>query len=162
MNCIAKESDSFVYLCEKRKLCDDLYLAASVSNVKNNKCIVSVLNTSEKHTRFELKPLRLKALYKEFNRVPEVQKSILTVNSRDNHARFERIKEKLNVNDLNFEESKSLLDIVHQYSDIFHIEGDALSSTNAVTHKIPLIENISPINFKQYRLPESQRAEINK
>jgi len=47
------------------------------------------------------------------------------------------------------------------YQDVFYLPGDRLSSTNAVKHTITLEPGVAPINTRPYRLPESQKEEVD-
>jgi hypothetical protein len=48
------------------------------------------------------------------------------------------------------------------YHDIFYLSGEKLSSTNAARHSIALVPGTAPINTRPFRLPEAQKAEIEK
>lgn len=76
--------------------------------------------------------------------------------------REKKITEKINTNYMNNEEFDALKQIIHNYEDLFYLEGDVLSHTNAITHEINLVPGSKPIHVKQYRLPLSQREEINR
>jgi len=63
---------------------------------------------------------------------------------------------------LNSEEKTSLGEICFDYQDVFFLQGDHLSCTSAVKHNIHLEPGTVPINTRPYRLPESQRKEIDR
>jgi hypothetical protein len=63
---------------------------------------------------------------------------------------------------LNSEEKTSLGEICFDYQDVSFLQGDRLSSTSAVKHNIHLELGTTPINKRPYRLPESQRKEIDR
>jgi hypothetical protein len=63
---------------------------------------------------------------------------------------------------LNPEEKESLRKICFDYQDVFFLTGDRLSCTNAVKHSINLEPGTAPINTRPYRLPESQKQEIDR
>lgn len=56
----------------------------------------------------------------------------------------------------------SIFKLCEQYSEIFHLEGDTLTFTNAAEHVIKIKENQTPIYRTPYRLPHSQQEEISK
>lgn len=62
---------------------------------------------------------------------------------------------------MNTEEKESILEICKTFNDIFHLDGDKLTCTDAIKHSIPL-KSSKPIFVKPYRLPEQQKNEINK
>ena len=63
---------------------------------------------------------------------------------------------------LNSEEMTSLEEICFDYQDVFFLPGDRLSCTSAVKHTIHLEPGTVPINTRPYRLPESERKEIDR
>lgn len=70
------------------------------------------------------------------------------------------LKKLINLTHCNEEERSKILDICFEYNEVFHIKGDKLSSTNATTHRIPLVEGTVPINTKPYRLPYHQKENL--
>jgi hypothetical protein len=48
------------------------------------------------------------------------------------------------------------------YQDIFYLPGDQLSSTNATKHSIQVEPGTEPINTRPYRLPETQKREVDR
>jgi hypothetical protein len=48
------------------------------------------------------------------------------------------------------------------YQDIFCLPGDRLSSTGAAKHSISVEPGTEPINTRPYRLPETQKQEVDK
>jgi hypothetical protein len=48
------------------------------------------------------------------------------------------------------------------YQDVFFLPGDKLSYTNAASHTIQLELGVAPINTRPYRLPESQKEEVDR
>ena len=69
---------------------------------------------------------------------------------------------KLRDEDLNEEEKKLLREVCFEYQDVFYLPGDKLSCTNTARHSIQLEPGVTPINTRPYRLPESQKEEIDR
>jgi hypothetical protein len=63
---------------------------------------------------------------------------------------------------LNAEERKLLVQTCIDYQDIFYLAGDKLSSTGATKHSINVEPGTGPINTRPYRLPETQKTEVEK
>jgi hypothetical protein len=63
---------------------------------------------------------------------------------------------------LNSEEKTSLGEICFDYQDAFFLPENRLSCTSAMKHKIHLEPGTGPINTNPYRLPESQKKEIDR
>jgi hypothetical protein len=57
---------------------------------------------------------------------------------------------------MNNEEKQSIFELYEQYFEIFHLEGDKLTFTNATKNEIKLKDNQPPIYKRPYRLPHSQ------
>lgn len=66
----------------------------------------------------------------------------------------------LNFDHLNSEETSSIQNICAKFSDVFHLPNDKLSTTNLYEQSIQLKPGADPVYTKQYRLPFSQREEI--
>jgi hypothetical protein len=52
--------------------------------------------------------------------------------------------------------------ICFDYQDVFYLPGDKLSCTNAVRHSINLVPRTIPINTRPYRLPETQKQDVDR
>lgn len=63
---------------------------------------------------------------------------------------------------MNAIEKDSIFKICEQYAKIFFLDGDKLTHTNAIEHKIRLKPGTQPIYKRPYRLPYSQQSEINR
>ena len=48
------------------------------------------------------------------------------------------------------------------YQDTFYLPGDRLSATNAARHTIQLEPGIAPLNTRPYRIPESQKEDVDR
>jgi hypothetical protein len=77
-------------------------------------------------------------------------------------SRDEEVLEQLRTEHLNPEERESISKICSEYTDVFYLPGDQLSSTNAVKHTICLVPGTSAINTRPYRLLEAQKEEVDR
>ena len=169
-------------ISEKREIQSGIFLAESLTNVRNNSCITSVINTTEKPVTIELEKINLVEFKEKVSKenVMTVKEDpdngfewLETVNSiecknegcRENVKdleRLEKLSAALDLNHLNQEEKYSMLGICKQFNDIFYLDGDKLGTTDIGEHAIHLKEYVEPIKSKPYRLPQSQKEEINK
>ena len=62
---------------------------------------------------------------------------------------------------LNAQEEKSVINLISNSQDRFHIPGERLTATNVLQHQIPTTDD-RPINTRQYRFPQLHKEEINK
>ncbi|CAK9832809.1 Retrovirus-related Pol polyprotein from transposon 297 [Anthophora retusa] len=67
----------------------------------------------------------------------------------------------ISIDHLNPEEYEHVKCLIAEHSDIFHIPGEYLGKTSAVTHKIPTTDQ-RPIHVKQYRYPPIHKEEIDR
>lgn len=51
--------------------------------------------------------------------------------------------------------------MIKESTDLFHLPGDRLTYSDAVTHKIETVDSI-PVNVRQYRFPPIHKEEINR
>jgi hypothetical protein len=89
-------------------------------------------------------------------------RSLAPVRRENTWNREREVLEILRLDKLNPEETPVIERTCKDYHDIFHLPGDKLSCTTEVKHSIHLIPGTSPIHTRPYRLPESQRGEIDK
>jgi hypothetical protein len=68
----------------------------------------------------------------------------------------------LRLEHLSTEERKLLVKACSYYQDIFYLPGDKLSSTGAARHSISVEPGTELINTRPYRLPETQKIEVDK
>lgn len=137
-----------------QELHEGVFLANIVTRPNNGKIPICILNTRDTDitlNNFEIRSSKLKDyIICQFDR-PVV-----------NAERVKTLYSLLNLKGLNSEEQKSIKNICAKYSDIFHLPGDKLSTTSTYEQTIDLKPQTSPIYTKPYRLPYSQKSEIDK
>lgn len=137
-----------------QELSEGVFLANSVTRPKNGKVPVFILNTTETEvtiSNFEISTTKLKDYF-----ICQFEKPMV------NAGRVKTLFSLLNLNELNSEEQKSIKNICAKYPDIFHLPGDKLCTTPIYEQNIDLKPHTSPIYTKPYRLPYSQKSEIDK
>ena len=136
-------------------LSENLLVANCIVQVKNNNRVnVSVVNTSNEPITID-SDLRL-------NLEPfEINSSTLVATMSEFHTleRTEKVLELLRVSHLNSEETEALYSVCSQFSDVFHLPDDQLTSTDAIQHKIKTTSD-NPIHVKTYRFPECHKTEV--
>lgn len=78
-----------------------------------------------------------------------------------NHLNKPEKDSKFKLDHLNKEERQGLENLLRKYQSIFYMEGDKLTFTNAVKHKINTIHE-DPIYSKTYRYPQVHRKEVDR
>lgn len=143
-------------LCFANELAENVYIGNCVIRPVNNLVTICILNSSENDFNLNSVELPMDDL-NEYNILGYDIQECQTAGDR-NKALFEKIK----FENLNFEEKYELEKLLAEYNHIFHLDNDELTFTNAITHRIRVKEDTRPIQTKQYRLPLSQRQEIDK
>lgn len=143
-------------LLERKEILEGVYMAGSLTKVIDGHVLTSVLNTRDEEVEVEKQVAELEEIVEgEEGQEEHTQK-------RGMKSRDEEVWGQLRTEHLNPEERKSLSKICSDYPDVFYLPGDQLSSTNAIKHTIRLVPGTSAINTRPYRLPESQKEEIDK
>lgn len=140
---------------QKKQIDSGIIIGNSVERPKAGLIRLAILNARE--TEYTLKKGEFEPEYSELH-------NFVIVENKENVLRGlerkERLKSLINLSHCNKEEKEKVLEICLKFDNIFYLKGDKLSSTNAATHRIPLLHNTLPINTKPYRLPYFQRENL--
>lgn len=80
---------------------------------------------------------------------------------KSSSSRVKKLCDLIQLKHLNREELKTIENICSKYSDIFLLPGDKLTTTDVYKHRITVKPNVDPVYNKPYRLPYSQKTELN-
>ncbi|XP_067209984.1 repetitive organellar protein-like [Linepithema humile] len=97
------------------------------------------------------------------NNQPESSKSheCLVISEKPEENRLSEIIELLRLEHLNEKERKSVIKLITDSQDQFHIPGEQLTVTDVLQHQIVTTDD-RPINTRQYRFPQLHKEEVNK
>jgi Reverse transcriptase (RNA-dependent DNA polymerase) len=76
--------------------------------------------------------------------------------------RVVKLLNELRLDHLNSSEKTSIKRLCGKFADVFHLEGDKLTSTTIYKQPLRLKPNVTPVYVKPYRLPYSQKQEIDR
>ena len=139
----------------KQDLNDDVIIANSVSPVNENVLISNVINISEQ-------PYLIEELTSRNINWEPYHENIRVVTNNINGNKIKQLSEIIKTDHLNKEEENNLMELIKEYADLFHLDGEHLSATDVVTHKINTPRCAKPINIRPYRLPWAYQQEIEK
>jgi hypothetical protein len=140
----------------ERKLAPGVYMAGCIARVVDGYELTSVVNTTEEEVRVD----SLCAKVEEF--LNEDIDFALTGNiAEQGKGREETVLEQLRLSHLNSEKENLFNVCVLTIRMYFSYLGIVLSSTPTIKHAINLEPGTTPINTRPYRLPESQRQELD-
>jgi RNase H-like domain found in reverse transcriptase/Reverse transcriptase (RNA-dependent DNA polymerase)/Integrase zinc binding domain len=139
---------------ESQEIAEGVFVASSVVTPKNGQILVKIVNTRDENIKINnftpiLNPI------KNFE-ICNFSKNQLTPN------RVDKLLEILNFETLNTEENSSVMSICKKYADVFHLDGDPYTNTNLYEQAIRLKPHEAPIYRKPYRIPESQKNEVDR
>lgn len=73
--------------------------------------------------------------------------------------RTQEVLSRLRTNHLNPEELVNLRNLCARYADVFYLEGESLTFTNKIKHRIKTTDEI-PVHTKSYRYPYVHKQEV--
>lgn len=133
----------------------ELEIPQCITIVQNHMAICTILNKTE----FE-RPLDLSNSF-EAELFDEYEQSL---SPNFNSFNTEKIKfdiNKIRTEHMNSEEKETVLKLIKEYSDIFHVEGNKLTFTHKIKHEINTSDEL-PVYTRSYRYPEVHRKEVQK
>lgn len=135
----------------------DLEIPESLTTVIDNHALCVVSNLSEMRQDFDIsKPLD-GIDFRDYEIGPENVQNLNNINLE----KFKFDLSQIRTDHMNSEERKAILDLLREYSDIFHIKGNTLTFTNKIKHRIRTQDEI-PVYTRTYRYPEVHRKEIQR
>ncbi|KAM0730323.1 Retrovirus-related Pol polyprotein from transposon 17.6 [Formica fusca] len=138
---------------------------SNLRNMKNknkpsSKILISLLNKSQEILEKFMR--NHKTRYKRKQEVENYNlRNCLTISEEKRKNRPAEIIESLRLEHLNETERKSIIKLITDSQDRFHIPGEKLTATHVLQHRIPTTDD-QPINTRQYRFPQIHKEEINK
>lgn len=134
-------------------LSPQINIHAGLYSCTENRVFVTVTNVSDEQAKVVIRdPLTV-----EINNFT-TDEPVPVENFRDPTT---RVFDQLRLDHLNREEKTNLLKLIADYEHIFHVEGQQLTFTNAVKHRINTKDDV-PIHVKSYRYPFSHREEVQR
>lgn len=77
-----------------------------------------------------------------------------------NTQRAEKILNEIKIKHCNTEEQARINDLCQRFSFQFYLQGDILSCTGVLKHKIELKHDAKPVYTKQYRIPQAHKNKL--
>ena len=137
------------------EICEGVFVANILARPINGNIPVRILNTRNEAVKI-------------CNYVPSIEPlskfHICSFGETENKSidRILALSKQLNLNHLESTERNSIENITAKYSDVFQLDGDPISVTDVFEQTIRLKPFAIPSYSKPYRLPPSQKEEINR
>lgn len=135
-------------LVQQQTICNCL-ISDCFTTVENNRGWVKLINNSSNDIIFSMdRPIQAELFNVELNDCVEIPSD-----------RVQAVLSRLRTDHLNAEELANLRNLCARYADVFYLEGEPLTFTNKIKHKIRTSDEI-PVHTKSYRYPYVHRQEI--
>lgn len=134
-------------LIDNQTICNCLILDC-ITTVQNNRGWVEITNPTSNDVIFSMD----RAIEAELFNIECDSTEILSDRAKD-------VLSRLRTDHLNPEELANLQRLCSNYADVFYLEGEPLSFTNKIKHKIRTSDEI-PVHTKSYRYPYVHRQEV--
>jgi transposase InsO family protein len=119
-----------------------------LTTVFNNRGYLEVSNPSPNDIIFSLdRPAHAEIL------------NIECMRTQQSPTREQDVISRLRTDHLNEEEKVNLITLCSRYSDVFYVEGESLTFTNKIKHRIKTTDEV-PVHTKSYRYPFIHRQEV--
>lgn len=135
----------------------NLYICGGLYHIENHKAVVAVKNSSTANQTFsldfpfevELNNFERRTIENDLNKLEET-----CVENRST-----KLISQLRLDHLNPEEKKKIVSVVLDNQEVFHLDKEALTSTNVVKHQIATNDEL-PVYQRSYRYPHCHREEV--
>lgn len=115
-------------------------------------CHIKILNTNSEDAKLQ---------HINLDSEPLENYKILNYSAHHTTVRLEKLLTTINTQNIDEKDKIELLNTIEDYQDIFHLEGDKLTTNNFYTQQLNISDN-NPTYIKNYRLPQSHHDEINR
>lgn len=138
------EGDAFI---REQILCNCI-IHECITTVRNNRGYLEIENPTLNDVIFSLdRPAHAELFNIECN------------GTQQTSTRAHEVVSRLRTDHLNPEEKANLVALCSRYSDVFYIEGEGLTFTNKIKHRIRTTDDV-PVHAKSYRYPFVHRQEV--
>lgn len=136
-----------------QELCKDVFLPGILTRNREGRSLIKVLNMREE-------PVIIRNLNLEVHNPNDYE--VIQFNAQiGEETRTTEVLKDLDLRTLTATDGKRLTELIREYSDIFHLKGDPLTTTNLTELRVQLKPDAVPKFIKPYRVPHSQKTEIN-
>lgn len=156
--------DGIAYV-EEREFIPNVKIRDSVVNIVNGEALVMLTNyTTEKvglifYDKMEVN--HLEDIQTPYNFETDMEIDSEMSEEELSNLLKENVTKHLNTKGMTLEEKGSIRILLERYKHIFHVEGQRLSFTHCIKHKLNL-KNDTPIYVKMYRQSQDTKKEIKK
>lgn len=153
-NCDKKQVGYLEQIKTKR----GIYIGEALVESRNGIAFLYAFNTTSRDVTIKTPVVTIHPI-EDLSVTKENPAQILNIETRN--ERTEKLLQAINLEHLDETEHHHATRLIRYNADLFHLEGEKLSSTHVIEHTIDLTDD-QPIRAKLYRYPPSQRDEIKK
>lgn len=154
-------------LVNKMRLPENLLMSDSFDETVDKKVRIMIVNLGDSDVRLrlpELEVTKYDVILEESSEILEEDNSakIFRINKEDLENRILKIYENLPKTHVETKEQiNRIRDLIRDYAEVFHLEGDKLPEIKGLNTEIIMKHN-KPINIKQYRVPMHLKEELDR
>lgn len=137
------------------ELAEGVFIAGTLGRPHDNMIPVRILNVRNEE-------IKLKNFTPKISYLKDYEVCSFNTNNVSSIDRIDTVLNSLSMEHLNREEKHSLEKICAKYSDRFHLENEPLNVSNIYKQRIRLQPSATPTYVKPYRLPQSQKKEVDR
>ena len=151
VSCMSLRANPPIAFLSHRKLAPGIFVHNSLVRCEDGRTTIQCVNTSDEPRVFPVPMVELEEVESISSTPPAPQQaedsisrvlSMKTVNDR-----VRELKDIIHMEHLNDEEREHVAELIETNCDLFHLPGDPLGKTSAVTHKIQTTDDV-PIHTK--------------
>lgn len=154
-----KNEDQVIVSPNENTFKENILIAHSLSKLENGKCLVQVMNFSDKeitlnkHSKLvKIQPCDIK---------PQSVNLVNTVQHQEFEPDFQAWGGEIHLNHLKGNEKEKIVKLLSKYKDIFASDVKDLGCCDTITHKIRLTDDI-PVRQKPFRVPHHLQPEMKR
>jgi transposase InsO family protein len=144
------------FLFKTKNILPNVSIADSLVSVKQKKVCMLIRNKNN----FQVDISNDLFSAKDFENI--LRFHIFNISTKIAQKRESFIGSNIDLNQCNTVEKASVLSLCKEFNDCFFLEDDRITHTDIITHSIELKSDAKPSFIKQYKLPESQKDEIQR
>lgn len=138
---------------------NDILIAHSVSSVDNGKCLIQVMNMSDKEITLNKHSKLVKI--QSCDLIAQSKDMVNTVQQYDLEPDFQAWGGEINLNHLQSHEKEKIVKLLRRFKNIFASDIKDLGCCDTITHKIRLTDN-NPVRQKPFRVPHHLQPEMKR
>lgn len=148
-----RTNENKILICNGKEIKDNIHIMEGVVESKDGYAKIAVVNTNDAPISVNKQDINVDL--EDINNYTAYP--VKYDENKDPNFRINHLMKNLALDHCTEMQKRIMHDIIREFHDVFYIEGDRNTFTEASTHFIPLKPGTQPIFTPQYKIPQSQR-----